>query len=367
MEKRTTIVIVDDNIANLKSGKSALAGKYDVITVPSSARLFEYLKLNIPQLILLDVDMPEMNGYETITILKSKVETEEIPVIFLTGKSDPESELEGLSLGAVDYISKPFLQELLLKRVEVHLMIDWQRNLLNEYGAELQTFNNRLREMVDEKTRDMKNLQTVLLQTISDLVERKDGNTGGHISRTQQYLRIMLDALMEEERYAKFIQNVWDIELLILSSQLHDVGKIAISDDILNKPGKLNADEFTAMQQHVIYGKDIINHIIEMSSKNDFLNYAKTFAETHHEKWDGEGYPYGLKGEEIPIAGRLMAIVDVYDALVSERPYKSAYSHEQAVKIILDGRGTHFDPSLVDIFLKISEKFRQVADKDVAQ
>ncbi|MDR0858995.1 MAG: response regulator, partial [Oscillospiraceae bacterium] len=332
---RTTIVIVDDSIANLKAGKSALSANYDVITVPSAERLFEYLKLNTPQLILLDVNMPDMDGFETIKILKSNSETEFIPVIFLTGKNDSDSEIEGLNLGAVDYISKPFLPELLNKRVDVHVIIEKQKRLLQQYSDELLSFNETLQKRIDEKTRNMKDLQTVLLQTISDLVERRDGNTGGHIARTQRYLKLMITALMEQEKYGTYIQENWDVDLLVLSSRLHDVGKIAISDNILLKPGKLTEDEFTEMKKHVLFGKEIIDHIIEMSVATNFLEYAKTLVETHHEKWDGEGYPYGLKGEAIPLSGRLMAIADVYDALVSERHYKSAFSHEEAVQIIV--------------------------------
>jgi putative two-component system response regulator len=360
--ERSTIVIVDDNIANLKAGKTALSGRYDVLTVPSAARLFELLTISTPQLILLDVDMPDMDGYETMRLLKSNVETENIPVIFLTGKSDPANELRGLHLGAVDYISKPFLPELLNKRIEVHLTIEIQRQQLQKYSDDLQQFNTRLQEMVEEKTSNMMSLQTAIIQTMADLVERRDGDTGGHIMRTQLYLQILISALTEDDGYREYIEKNWNVDLLVRSSQLHDIGKIGISDNILKKTGKLTPEEFDEMKTHSMQGKEIIGHMMEMTPEKDFLRYAKVLAETHHEKWNGEGYPYGLKGEEIPLSGRLMAIVDVYDALISRRPYKRPFTHEESVQIILEGRGTHFDPKLVDIFEKIEYAFRDITE-----
>ncbi|GHV51562.1 two-component system response regulator [Synergistales bacterium] len=356
------LVLVDDNIANLKAGKSALP-KYDVITVPSAAKLFEVLERCIPNLILLDVDMPDMDGYETIKILKGNAKTAEIPVIFLTGKVDIANELEGLLLGAVDYITKPFLPELLNKRVEVHLTIQSQRRQLQKCGEDLRNFNERLQEMVDEKTEDMKDLQNALLQTISDLVERRDCDTGGHIARTQRYLQILIAALMKQPKYREFIEENWDVGLLILSSQLHDVGKIAIPDNILLKRARLTEEEFNEMKKHVTYGEEIIAHVMEICENNTFLRYANTFVKTHHEKWDGSGYPRGLKGEYIPLSGRLMAIVDVYDALVSQRPYKEPFTHEAAVEIMINSKGTHFDPALIDIFVKIADKFKAVKEE----
>jgi putative two-component system response regulator len=357
------IILVDDNISNLKAGKSALS-KYDVITVPSAAKLFDVLERCTPQLILLDINMPDMDGYETIRILKGDAKTAEIPVIFLTGQIDIANELEGLLLGAVDYITKPFLPELLNKRVAVHLTIQSQRRQLQKYSDDLRRFNEHLQEMVDEKTEDMKDLQNALLQTISDLVEKRDCDTGGHIVRTQRYLQIMIAALMEKPKYREFIEENWDVDLLILSSQLHDVGKIAIGDSILLKPGKLTKEEFDEMKKHVVYGEEIIAHVMEMFENNTFLRYAKVLVETHHEKWDGSGYPRGLKGEYIPLSGRLMAIVDVYDALVSQRPYKEPFTHEAAVEIMINSKGTHFDPDLIDIFVRIAGKFKTVKEEE---
>jgi putative two-component system response regulator len=201
-------------------------------------------------------------------------------------------------------------------------------------------------------------LQSTILQTVADLVESRDDITGGHVQRTQEFLRILVDALVDLGLYREQVEE-WDIDLLLQSSQLHDVGKISISDMILNKPGKLTQDEFDEIKKHAAFGVKIIEKMEHHSSESDFLKYAKIFAGTHHEKWDGSGYPVGLSGEDIPLQGRLMAIADVYDALVCERPYKKAFPHDEAVEIIAGGRGTHFDPVLVDIFLQVSDQFRR--------
>jgi putative two-component system response regulator len=351
--ERKLIVLVDDDVSNLRIGRNALSETYEVYTAPSSEKLFDLLKRYTPHLILLDVDMPVMDGYQTIRLLKDNIETKDIPVIFLTGKSAPDNELEGLELGAIDYIAKPFVTKLLNKRVELHLR-------LIDQDEKLKKFNENLQKMVDAKTKNVIDLQLSILKTVADLVERRDGDTGGHIMRTQRNLRILLESVMGMGLYRDQIDPNWDLELVVLSSQLHDVGKIAIDDHILRKPGKLDQDEFEEIKKHTVYGSEIIDRMIgSIPVDNEFLNYAKIFAETHQEKWDGSGYPHGLEGENIPLLGRLMAIADVYDALVSERPYKQALSHEEAVRIIIEGSGSHFDPLLVGVFEQISDKFKE--------
>jgi putative two-component system response regulator len=293
-----------------------------------------------------------MSGYETISLLKNSKEFEHIPVIFLTAKSDNESELKGLSLGAIDYIFKPFSPALLLKRIEVHLLVESQK-------LELIQLNGNLQEMVDVKTKTVVELKNAVLKTMAELVECRDNITGEHIERTQSYLRILINALQKSGLYRDEVSS-WDMELFLQSAQLHDVGKIAIDDAILRKPGKLTPEEFSKIKVHTLFGEKIIDKIMRGTSEHAFLEQARILIATHHEKWDGSGYPRGLKGEDIPIQGRLMAIADVYDALVSERPYKAAYNHEQAVNIIKCGKGAHFDPSLVDLFLSVSDEFNKV-------
>jgi putative two-component system response regulator len=346
------LILVDDNPSNLRAGKNVLSERYEVYTAPSAAKLFDILKDIKPGMILLDIEMPEMNGYEAIKILKSKEETRDIPVIFLTGKTDTENELEGLDLGAIDYITKPFVPPLLLKRIEVHLLVEAQKKTLEVQQKELKNFNDNLQKMVEDKTKTVLELQDAILKTVADLVESRDDITGGHIERTQRGVALLVEALEGHPAYGREIA-AWDIKLLLQSSQLHDVGKIAISDRILQKPGRLTPEEFDEMKKHTAFGGRIIEKIEAATSASDFLKYAKIFARTHHEKWDGTGYPLGLKGEDIPIQGRIMALADVYDALVSERPYKKAFTHGEAVKIIQEARGTHFDPVLADIFITV--------------
>ena len=354
-DKKDLIILVDDNLTNLKIGKNILAEKYAVATAPSAEKLFNIMENNHPSMILLDIDMPEMNGYETIKMLKSKPETKDIPVIFLTSKAESDDELAGLTLGAIDYIIKPFQPALLLKRIEVHLLLEAQQKTLKKQTAELKHFNDNLQKMVEEKTQDILNLQDALLKTIAELVEYRDGITGGHIERTQLLIKILLEEIEKMDIFKEEIKN-WNINLLLQSCQLHDVGKISISDNILKKPGFLTAEEFEEMKKHVRSGEEIIEKIEELTKKSSFLNYAKIFVSSHHEKWDGFGYPRGLKGNDIPLLGRIMAIADVYDALISERPYKKAFTHEEACEILEKDSGIHFDPILVDIFRKIKDK-----------
>ena len=348
---RQTIFLVDDDTTNLSIGNITLNTVYDVFTMTSGIRLLKMLEKLIPDLILLDVEMPVMNGYETIRRIKANEKTKDIPVIFLTGHHDVESELEGLSLGAKDYIMKPFSPPLLLKRIEVHLLAESQKK-------DLLAFNQNLQEMVKERTKTVIELKDAYIKTMAELVEWRDYITGGHIERTQHYLGILLDALHKYDEYRKETES-WDNDLIIQSAQLHDIGKIAVKDSILQKPGRLTPDEFDEIKQHVPVGEQVIEKIKKTTMEQDFLEQARILIAAHHEKWDGSGYPRGLKGIEIPLQGRLMAIADVYDALVTTRPYRTAVTHQEAVSVIMDNSGIQFDPDLVDLFLGVSEKFRE--------
>jgi len=347
-DTRELVMLVDDSLANLMTAKEALSDAYTVMTVPSASKMFELLTRYAPKLILLDVDMPEMNGYEAIKILKSHPELKNIPVIFLTAMSDSGHELQGLNLGAMDYIIKPFSAPLLKKRVEVHILVERQKK-------ELQDYNENLQQMVAVKTQTILKLQNKVLQAMAELVEGRDTFTGNHIERTQRCLEVLLTAMLETGIYREQTAE-WDIDLLLQSSQLHDVGKIAIRDSILKKPGKLTEEEFEEMKAHVTYGVKFIEKLEEDEEDSLFLQYAKIFAYYHHEKWDGSGYPNNLAGTDIPLLGQLMSIVDVYEALVSERCYKPAFDHQTSINIVLQGRGTYFDPILIDLFEQCSEK-----------
>jgi len=373
-DNRKSVFVVDDDLTSLAVAKVALKERYNTLTVNSGAQLLKILEKSIPDLILLDIDMPDTDGYETIKALKSSPRTADIPVIFLTAHSNSESELMGITLGAVDYIIKPFSAPLLLKRIEMHLTVGSQKHQLESQNQELKAqhheleqqkselinFNSKLQEMVDAKVRTILELQSALLRSMAELVESRDDITGGHIERTQSYLGVLLEAMKNQNIYTDEVTQ-WDLNLVLMSAQLHDVGKIAVKDSILNKPGRLTPEEFEEVKKHTTFGGEVIDKIMESTSEHTFLIYAKTFALTHHEKWDGSGYPRSLKGENIPILGRLMAIADVYDALCSDRPYKRAFSHDEAVRIISEGKGTHFDPILSDMFLSISDEFSVIA------
>jgi len=356
MEKSSCcIFLVDDNPVYLNSGKNALQDKYTVVTIPSGEKLLLALQKNRPDLILLDVEMPGMSGYDAIKELKANSQTSEIPVIFLTGKGDPENEFLGLSLGAVDYIAKPFSPPLLLKRIELHLLLQTQKN-------ELRRFNENLITMVYERTKDITELQHAIIVWTAEMVEFRDEETGHHVERVQKYLEILLGEMKKSELYAPHLAS-WDIEAFLKSAPLHDVGKIKIRDDILLKKARFTDLEFDNMKLHTLYGKTLIESLQDkVPSQKTFLDYAKTLAYSHHERWDGTGYPEGLEREMIPLQARMMALADVYDALVSERPYKKAFSHEEAMRIILEGRGTQFDPELTDLFVNLSVILKEASE-----
>jgi len=353
-EQKPCIFLVDDNIVNLNTGKSALRHKYTVITIPSGEKLFSALNNLRPDLILLDIDMPGMTGYEAIEKLKAVQETEDIPVIFLTGKNEAADELMGLSLGAVDYITKPFSPPLLLKRVELHLLLQAQKDELRDY-------NGNLLEMVDDRTNDIAALQNAIIIWVAEVIEFRDAETGHHVERVQKYLEVLLDAMSENDLFADEVAT-WDIDAFLKSALLHDIGKIKIRDDILLKDARLTDDELMDMKMHSLYGKALLESLQDKVPNQTFLEYAKTLAYRHHEKWDGTGYPDQLKGEEIPLQARMMAIADVYDALISERPYKKALPHEEAMEIIAQGRATQFDPVLTDLFIGLSDEIERASE-----
>jgi putative two-component system response regulator len=329
------IFIVDDNATNLVTAKNALEGVYKTFALPSAARMFQLLEKIMPDLILLDVDMPVTDGFEALAMLKADDNFKTIPVIFLTAKHDPESEIHGFEMGAIDFINKPFSPPVLLKRLETHIGTDM---------------------LIKESLRSVRKVHNATISVIANIVENRDEVTGGHIERTQRYLSLLVSELLRTGVYADEVSR-WNLEILIPSAQLHDVGKINVSDLILNKPAKLTDEEFLKIKEHCADGERIIDGIISKAEEDKFLLHAKRFAGYHHEKWDGSGYPYGLSGEQIPLEGRIMAIADVYDALVCERPYKKPFTHEQALGIIKKDSGTHFDPKLVEAFLNIADDF----------
>jgi len=291
--------------------------------------------------------MPVMTGFEAMKKLRADEKHANIPVIFLTGLSDSASEAHGIELGAVDFIMKPFSEPVLLNRIRNHLSID---DLIRKRTAQL-----------EERTEQLETLKNCLVFTMADLVENRDENTGGHIDRTARYMRILIDGMIDHGVYKDELLS-WDLDLVISSARLHDLGKIAIPDSILNKPGKLTDEEFVIMKTHSLEGERIIVNAIKRAGDAEFLQNAKIIAAYHHERWNGNGYPYALSEEKIPLQGRIMAVIDVYDALVSERPYKKAFSHEKAVDIIMEDAGSHFDPLIAEVFKSINEQLVRKPD-----
>ncbi len=353
-QKRSTIMLVDDNQANLSMGKNMLRSFYEVYALPSAERLLKFLEVKTPDLILLDIAMPGMNGFEVMRLLKADSKYADIPVIFVTAKTDETDELEGLALGAVDYVTKPFSSAILLKRIENHLLIQRQKD-------QLMRLNDNLIEMVRERMEQISQLQSSIISTIAEFLEFRDEITGGHIVRTQKYVDSLINALVQSGTYCDEIGTWDDMEYVVPATQLHDIGKIFISDTILNKPGKLTAAEYEIMKTHVERGVDAIKRLSKNGERQPFLKYAGIVAGAHHEKWDGSGYPQRLQGVQIPLLGRIMAIADVYDALTSQRPYKPPFSPLESEKIIIESAGAHFDPVLVDVFMGIKDQFASIA------
>jgi len=332
------IFVVDDSNTTLLMAKEALRQHYRVMTLPSAVKMFALLEKVTPDLILLDIEMPEMDGFEALRRLKINPTLCAIPVIFLTSITDPLVEVQGFELGAVDFISKPFSAPVLLNRIRAHLNID---------------------EMIKVRTAQLQRLQNSTLFVLADMVESRDSTTGGHIERTTLYTRLLIEAMLEDGVYVDQICDM-DFDMFSSSARLHDVGKISITDSILNKPGKLTDEEFTIMKTHTTEGERIIRQIIARSQDEEFFHNAQLFAGYHHERWDGKGYPYGLAGEAIPLQGRVMSFVDVFDALLSERPYKKPFSHEESMQIIMDNAGTEFDPNIAEVFYRINDRLRMV-------
>ena len=344
------IIIVDDNPENLNNIKNILKDAYEVYPTDSAQKMFDILEHITPDLFLLDVEMPVMNGYEAAKKLKDSPKFCSIPIIFLTAKIDPENEMEGLNIGALDYIHKPFVAALLIRRIQTHLS-------LIEYQKLLEAHNRSVEEMLEIRMKEILNLQISVINIIADLVECRDELIGTHLSRVPLYLSLLIEKLVDEGVYADELIS-FDMDFVLPSSMLHDVGKLGIKESILNKPGKLTALEYEIVKRHVQIGVDAISRMEENTGNHGFFRHAKRFTEFHHEKWDGSGYPKGLKELEIPLEGRLLAIVDAYDSIISERPYKAALDHSVAVEIIRKDSGKHFDPKLVDIFCMISDQFK---------
>ena len=354
-----TIFVIDDNSANLLLAEDVLSDDYEVITMVSVSKMFDLIENITPDLILLDIMMPDISGFEALEQLKADARYTEIPVIFLTSKNDAVTEAKGFEMGVADFVTKPFSGPVLLRRINsvlhVESIIRERTEMMQKQAAMLMEQTRTLKERTDKLLR----LQNSMTSVLAHLVENRDKLTGEHIERTSEYIRLLVKAMKARGIYTELTKE-WDLDIVISAARLHDLGKIVVSDLILNKPGKLLPSEFEEIKVHALEGEKILNDIIVKAGDDTFLHHAMELAGSHHERWDGTGYPRGLKGEEIPLVGRIMALADVYDALVSERPYKKPFTHEEAMTIIIESKGTQFDPVLTDLFIEINDQFASV-------
>jgi len=354
---KPVVLIVDDTPENLTIMNGLLKDAYRTKVANNGERALKLATAEPkPDLVLLDIMMPGMDGYEVCRRLKADAATREIPVIFLTAKTQVEDESRGFEVGCVDYITKPISPPIVLARVRTHLALKAAADFLrdkNEYlGAE-----------VARRTKQISVVQDVTIMAMASLAETRDNETGNHIRRTQHYVRVLALEMRKQPKFAAVMDDA-TIELLFKSAPLHDIGKVGIPDAILLKPGKLTPEEFEVMKTHTTLGRDAIVAAEGLLDEPvSFLEYAREIAYSHQEKWDGTGYPEGLAGEQIPLSARLMAVADVYDALISRRVYKPPLPHDKAVEIIREGRGKHFDPEVVDSFLPIQEACRAIAER----
>lgn len=352
---RATIMVVDDAPQNLSVIAELLHREFRVLVANGGERALRLLQGGArPDLILLDVMMPGIDGHAVIRQIKADPAISAIPVIFLTARSDVEDEAFGLQLGATDYITKPVSPPILMARVRTQLKVKAAADFLRDKAAFLEA-------EVARRTQQIAIIQDVTVLALSSLAEARDSETGKHILRTQRYVKRLAEALCEHPRFRSALTRSY-IELLFKAAPLHDIGKIGIPDQILLKPGQLTPAEFEVMKTHTTIGCEALARAERtLGYELEAFLPAKEIALAHQEKWDGSGYPQGLAGDAIPISARLMAVADVYDALISKRVYKPAMAHETAVQVMAKGRASHFDPDILDAFLVIHEDFRQIA------
>jgi putative two-component system response regulator len=352
---KKTILVVDDTSDNLSLMSGLLKDQYRVKLANSGEKALKAVQGdNPPDLILLDIMMPGMSGYEVCQVLKADPATRPIPIIFLTAMTSMEDEQKGLEFGAADYITKPISPPIVLARVKTQLENKAMADFLRDQAA-------FLKAEVERQTQMVRAVQDATVLAMASLAETRDSDTGNHIRRTQFYVQALANKLKTHPRFSAFLTDEM-IDLLFKTAPLHDIGKVGIPDRILLKPGRFTPEEFEIMKTHTTLGRDAIEHAESaLSVPVEFLKVAKQIAYGHQEKWDGSGYPEGDSGDDIPIPARLMAVADVYDALISRRVYKDGMPHEKAVGIIQEGAGSHFDPDMVEAFLAIQEEFRSIA------
>lgn len=348
MDRSKTVLVVDDDKVLLLDAKKKLQGKYKVICVSSAKLALEYLKKHIPDLILLDIMMPEVSGFELYGQIRSNPVLSGVPIIFLTADTSSEIEVKGFEMGAIDFIVKPIVAPIMLARIRHALM--------------LVDYTNGLQKRVDSQLNRIVNMQNDVLSSFANLIESRDLSTGGHVKRTARYVAFLIKKMLENRIYQEALDELF-IDRVIHGAPLHDIGKIMVSDVILNKPGRFNQEEILEMRKHAAEGRRLLLANLDKLAENEFVAVAADMAGYHHERWDGSGYPEGLKGKEIPLSARIMAVADVFDALTSKRCYKDLIPFQEAVAIMQQGRDKEFEGSIVDCFLANLEELKLEVEK----
>lgn len=342
---KKTILVVDDDRLNLMMAQKLLAEDYHVAAVNSGELALHFLEKKQPDLILLDIQMPLMDGFEVMRRLQEHEQWRKISVIFLTADRSEETEETCFKMGAVDYIGKPFVPAIMMQRIHRTLELDGYRRSLED--------------MVAQQLQRITQLQQDIIFSMANLIESRDGTTGEHVKRTSGYVNLLVEKMQEKGLYKEILTREY-VDYLRKAAPLHDIGKIAIPDAVLQKPGKLTREEYEMIQIHAKEGGRLIRENMSRIAEHEFVDIACDMAACHHEKWAGGGYPEGIKGEEIPLSARILAIADVFDALVSERQYKKGMSLEQAFAIMKEERGKSFEPELLDLFLDTEEDLRHM-------
>ena len=349
------ILIVDDSNTDMLLIKSILSG-YNLVSAYDGIEAMNLLKTDPTiDLMILDLNMPNMDGFEVLEAMKEYPNFQKIAVLILTNYDELENEIRGLELGAVDYIRKPLNLESLKRRIQIHVK-------LKSASRSLEEINTILDQTVQERTKELLLTRSITIKALMNLLEIRDLESSNHTHRTQWIIKLMCEHLRKKEPYKSILTDNY-IKEIFETAPLHDIGKVGIADSILLKPSKLTEEEFEIMKQHVAFGINALKIEIQDDLLPSFVRTAMECICGHHEKFDGTGYPKGLVGTEIPLPGRLMAIADVYDALISKRVYKEAFPHEVALKYIEENRNKHFDPDLVDAFMEIKEDIQKIVLK----
>ncbi len=360
--KKATILVVDDNNANRQIlNDLILIMEHVPVMAENGLYALSTLEKQDCDLVLLDICMPEMDGYQVLEYMKNDPNLRQIPVIMISALDEMDSIVRCITSGADDYMVKPFNFTVLRARIEACLWKKQMRDKESQYQSQIQDFNIELQNRVSKQVYEITAAQRSTIFAMAKLAESRDPETGEHLLRIREYVKTICNQLSLHPKYSTIIDDNY-IENTCAASPLHDIGKVGIPDSILLKPGKLTVEEFSNMKTHTSIGAETLREVNRLHSGNDFVRIGIEIAESHHEKWDGTGYPYGLSGENIPLVGRILALSDVYDALTSSRCYKEAFSHDRSFKIINDGRGKHFAPDVVDAFVHAEKDFIRIRE-----